>query len=102
MAVIQRERLACGGGGWGWGVGSRNLPWEPGLGFLLLLMEQNGRSRAGRSLGWGGGRAVLWGEGGVVPTEASELWLGSLLLGLASQVRAQRPGREGSLRAEYI
>lgn len=39
---------------------------------------------------------------GVVPTEASELWLGSLLLGLASQVRAQRPGREGSLRAEYI
>ena len=45
-----------------WGAGS--LPWEPGLGLGLQLMDWDGRSWQGRSLG---------GEGGELPLEVSGL-----------------------------
>lgn len=55
-------------GGWGlgsWGAGS--LPWEPGLGLWLQLMDWDGRSWQGRSLGGEGGELSLevrgWGRG---------------------------------------
>lgn len=61
-----------------WGAGS--LPWEPGLGLWLLLMDRNGMSRLCGSLGgkgwavWGGWGAASRGSQAAV--EVSATWPG--------------------------
>lgn len=51
-----------------------SLPWEPGLGLWLLLMDWDGLSRLGRSLGSGEVRAEPQEKGGELPPEALWLW----------------------------
>lgn len=96
--VIQRGREA---GLWPWrlGVGiwgAGSLSWEPGLGLRLLLVDQDGMSWQGGSLG-GEGRAMGrgWGAasggfGAGVGVPAPLAW--------HLRLSSQRPGRSGRLR----
>lgn len=83
-AVIQRGRgQACGSGGRDGEPESREPPLGARTRPWLLLMDWDGLSRLGRSLGLGEVRAEPQEKGGELPPEALWLWQGFLLLGLA-------------------